>query len=561
MRLGRFAHLHLPGIKLAPFATHSDEHWHWELASFSQAQHIDGVTHTTGLHQQRTFLPAEPCASQAGNSVFFRCYRHGAYAVGSVGAFDQPFVASIWHIGDLGDVGVLECVKDRIPPGISLGLVSQRDDFLWIGRRVSPGGVSLKRSLRHICATMAAPLNIADLPEALVSAARAVKYPSARIIFYYVAMFGTVAIIGPFLPLWMEGRGLSPVEIGYILAAMSWVRVTVNPLAAHVADITGRRKRLAMLCAGFAFIAMAVLTQTYGFWGILAVLAVGNALQGPVLPVGENLCLLTIRARGLEYGFLRSWGSVAFIVVVTAAGFWLEGGSSNDVIYMLVGGLMLIFVAVAFLPDLRSPPRGDVGRKFASAPAWALLRDRRFQLLLLAAAANMSAHAALNGYSTIYWKAAGITESQISMLWSIGVVAEILLFWASVFLVRNFGPGGLMALGAAGGVIRWIGLGLTTDYELLLVFQSLHGLTFGAAHLGAMTYLQRHVPTSSSATGQALYSALGMGMAIAIMQPITGGIFEDHGGSTAFLMMAGLAGLGLIFALGLARRLGREGSE
>ena len=37
-------------------------------------------------------------------------------------AFDQAFMASIWHIGDLGDAGVLECVKDRIPPGVSLGL-------------------------------------------------------------------------------------------------------------------------------------------------------------------------------------------------------------------------------------------------------------------------------------------------------------------------------------------------------------------------------------------------------------------------------------------------------
>lgn len=464
-------------------------------------------------------------------------------------------MASIGHIGDLGDTGIDERVKHCVPPGVCGGLFRHGGEFLQIDRRDTPLDDSTENILRHNPAKMAAPSNMAELPESLVASAKAVRYPSARIIFYYVAMFGTVAIIGPFLPLWMEGRGLTPVEIGYILAAMSWVRVMVNPLAAHVADVTGRRKRLALLCAGGACIAMAVLTQTYGFWGILAVLAIGNALQGPVLPVGENLCLLTIRARGLEYGFLRSWGSVAFIVVVTATGFWLEGAPSDHVAYMLLGGLLLICVAVAFLPDLRSPPHENAGRKFAAAPAWALLRDRRFQLLLLAAAANMSAHAALNGYSTIYWKAAGISESQISMLWSVGVVAEILLFWGSVFLVRKFGPGGLMALGAAGGVIRWVGLGLTTDYELMLVFQSLHGLTFGAAHLGAMTYLQQHVPTSSSATGQALYSALGMGMAMAIMQPITGSIFESHGGGSAFLVMAGLAGLGLIFALFLTRRL------
>jgi len=39
------------------------------------------------------------------------------------------------------------------------------------------------------------------------------------------------------------------------------------------------------------------------------------------------------------------------------------------------------------------------------------------------------------------------------------------------------------------------------------------------------------------------------------MQPITGTLFENFGGSTAFFTMAGLASLGLIFAFGLMRKL------
>ncbi|MGZ0189380.1 MAG: MFS transporter, partial [Alphaproteobacteria bacterium] len=215
-----------------------------------------------------------------------------------------------------------------------------------------------------------------DMPEALVSAARAVKYPSARIIFYYVAMFGTVGVLGPFLPVWLNSRSLEPQEIGVIMAALSWTRVVVNPLAAHVADTTGRRKRLALLAASGACFGFAVLTQAYGFWGVLAVLTFTAACQGPVLPVGENLCLLTIRARGLEYGRLRSWGSVAFIAVVTAAGYWLETAPADHIIYMLIAGWLLILSAVFFLPDLRSPPRSAAERGFSKAPAWTLLRNR-----------------------------------------------------------------------------------------------------------------------------------------------------------------------------------------
>lgn len=388
------------------------------------------------------------------------------------------------------------------------------------------------------------------MPPALIEAANAVSYPSLRIVFYYVAMFGTVGVLGPFLPVWLEDRSLAPEEIGLIMAALSWTRVAVNPLAAHVADTTGRRKRLALLAAAGACVGLGLATGAYGFWAILAVLVFTAACQGPVLPVGENLCLLTIRVRGLEYGQLRAWGSVAFIAVVMAAGHWLETAPKQHIAYMLLAGWLLILASVFCLPDLRSPPR----QKARRAPALTLLRDRRFLLLLAAAAANMSAHAALNGFSTIHWLSAGISESDIGYLWSIGVVAEIILFWASAPIVRRLGPGWLMVLGAAGGVVRWLGLGLTTDFWALMALQSLHGLTFGAAHLGAMTYLQRYVPAESSATGQALYSALGMGVAMALMLPVTGWLYAEYAGG-AFLAMAGLAGVGCIFATMLARRL------
>lgn len=393
-----------------------------------------------------------------------------------------------------------------------------------------------------------------DMPPALAAAANAVSRPSLRIIFYYVAMFGTVGVLQPYLPTLLEARGLGATEIGIVMAVLTWTRVVVNPVAAHVADVTGRRKRLALIATTGACIGFAWLTGAYGFWGVLAALAFASACQGPVLPVGENLCLLTIRARGLEYGQLRAWGSVAFIAVSMAAGFWLETSPKDHIAWMLVLGWLVILASVACLPDLRAPASEDRARGFRAMPAFALLKDGRFRLLLAASAANMSAHAVLTGFSTIHWLKAGISESQIGYLWSIGVVAEIALFWASAPIVRRLGPGWLLALGAAGGVIRWTGLGLTTDFWAILALQSLHGLTFGAAHLGAMTYLQRHVPAEISASGQALYSALGMGVAMALMLPVAGWLYSEYEAG-AYFAMAGLAGIGVVLAAMLARSL------
>ncbi|MEQ9123532.1 MAG: MFS transporter, partial [Alphaproteobacteria bacterium] len=218
-----------------------------------------------------------------------------------------------------------------------------------------------------------------DMPEALVRAAAAVEFPSARIVFYYVAMFGTVGVLGPFLPVWLEDRAPSAPEIALVRGALSRSRVAVHPDAAHVADVTGRRKRLAMLAAAGACLGFALLSESYGFWAILAALVLTAACQGPVLPVGENLCLLTIRARGLEYGRLRAWGSVAFIVVVLSAGYYLDGAPKAHIVYLLLAGWTVIFLAVVCLPDLRSPPRVAHERGLKAGPAVSLLREPNFR--------------------------------------------------------------------------------------------------------------------------------------------------------------------------------------
>ena len=53
---------------------------------------------------------------------------------------------------------------------------------------------------------------------------------------FYGGFFLTAGILLPFWPLWLENRGLGPVQIGILLALGPWVRVLTNPLAAQLAD-------------------------------------------------------------------------------------------------------------------------------------------------------------------------------------------------------------------------------------------------------------------------------------------------------------------------------------
>jgi PPP family 3-phenylpropionic acid transporter len=187
----------------------------------------------------------------------------------------------------------------------------------------------------------------------------------------------------------------------------------------------------------------------------------------------------------------------------------------------------------------------------ASGPApWRLLHDRHLLLVLLAASLVQASHSAYYVAGTLYWRSLGHSSATIAWLWAEGVVAEIVLFWFGAGLVRRSGPLGLVTLGGLAGLARWSGTAFADSLAALVLLQAMHGLTFGAVHLGVMHFLQRSVPPALSATGQALYSTLaGLGMGIGMA---AAGVLYQRGAWLAWIAMAALATLGALIALRLA---------
>jgi hypothetical protein len=130
------------------------------------------------------------------------------------------------------------------------------------------------------------------------------------------------------------------------------------------------------------------------------------------------------------------------------------------------------------------------------------------------------------------------------MLWAEGTVAGILLFWHGQRLLARFGPDGLMMIGGAAGIIRWILSGRLTWLPSIVVLQPLHAFTFGASYLGAMHFLSRATPFSAAAGAQSIYVAVSSGLGGGLVMVLAGALYADYGGM-AYLFMAVLSAAGL----------------
>ncbi len=357
-----------------------------------------------------------------------------------------------------------------------------------------------------------------------------------------------VGVLLPFWPLWLAARGLGPGEIGAVLSAPLWVKVISNPLIAQAVDRRGERRRPMIVLSLGALAAYALFALAQGFLQLLAVSVLAGLFFAALNPLGENLTLLTAQARGLDYGRIRLWGSLAFIAASAGAGRLLAGRSGELVLGLVVAGLAIVLLACIALPDTRTARAAR-----PSAPLRRLLGQRTFLLFLAAASLIQASHAVYYGFATLHWRGLGLGAATIGWLWAEGVVAEIVLFAFSGAVVRKLGPARLLVLAGLAGLVRWSATGLTESLALLIVLQALHGFTFGAAHLGAMHFIARAVPPEISASAQSLYSALGMGVVFGLAMLASGALYASLAGA-AFHVMAAMAGLGAVLALILARR-------
>ena len=354
---------------------------------------------------------------------------------------------------------------------------------------------------------------------------------------FYGGFFLTAGILLPFWPLWLENRGLGAVQIGIILALGPWVRVLTNPVVAQVADRSGRAKTVLAIFAGLSFIAFAGFIPAHGFWWILAIGLLAAICFPAMMPIGESQVMAAVLRHKLDYGRIRLWGSITFIVGTLGAGRLLTDRDPD-----LILGLVLAALAITFVTTLTFPRQSNETVRVERGGIATLLRQPRFVLFVATASLLQASHAVYNGFSTLHWRAAGIRESMIGVLWAEGVVAEVLLFSASGFFVARLGPFGLLILAGICGVVRWTVLSQTTEIAALAVIQVLHAITFGAVHLGAMHFVARNAPPGLSATAQGLYaSASGFAMGLAMIG--AGSLFAAFGGQ-AFVAMAAISAFG-----------------
>lgn len=352
----------------------------------------------------------------------------------------------------------------------------------------------------------------------------------------YFTYFFCYGIYLPFWGVWLKGVGLDPEQIGLLLGCGMVARFVGSLfIASQVKNPAQLITALRLLALLTCFIAVGYWVGQQWMW-LLLVMTGFNLFFSPLVPLSDALAATWTQQIGLAYGPVRLWGSLAFVISSALTGMLVSAFSSQAILMLLSVGLVSMLAGMLLTPQTHPQGSERQGGVSGGWQAWRdLIKENAVWRFMVCVTLLQGAHAAYYSFSAIWWQESGYSASVVGYLWSLGVVAEIVVFALSHRLFPRWRARDLLLLSGLCALIRWSLLGASTALPLLIVAQILHCGSFTVCHLAAMRFIASRQGTDVIRL-QSLYSALAMGGGIAVMTMICGVLFTHLQGHLFWVM-------------------------
>ena len=374
--------------------------------------------------------------------------------------------------------------------------------------------------------------------------------PYWRLSGYYFFYFAFIGAFSPYFGLYLQSLSFSAWDIGLLMSQMQLMRLCAPYLWGVLADRLAQRVSVVRLAAVLSLIAFSAFFLVKSFPAMLVAMALLAFFWSAALPLVETVTFDHLRDQPGRYSRIRLWGSVGFIVAVMGTGALLDGLHLPSLLWVIVGTLTGILIYALAVPEAPAHASAD-----EHLPVGDIVRQTRVRALFAACFMMSAAHGALYVFYSIHLADHQYSKFLVGCLWSLGVLAEIIVFFFMSDLLRQFGLRAILLLSFAAATVRFLMIGWGVDWLLVIVLaQLLHGLTFGAYHAAAIAAINRWFPGRCQARGQALYSSVSFGAGGLVGGLLSGWTWERLGAAPTYALSSVFALVGLLFVAQWVRR-------
>ena len=196
----------------------------------------------------------------------------------------------------------------------------------------------------------------------------------------YFTYFFSYGIFLPFWSVWLKGIGLTPETIGVLLGAGLVARFLGSLLIApRVSDPSLLIKAVRIL-ALLTLVFVACFWVSHQFAWLMVVMVGFNLFFSPLVPLTDALANTWQKQITMDYGRVRLWGSIAFVIGSALVGKLVSLYDYRAILALLSIGIASMLLGMLLRPSVM--PQGE-NRQQESAgwPAWRSLVAQSWRFL------------------------------------------------------------------------------------------------------------------------------------------------------------------------------------
>lgn len=368
-------------------------------------------------------------------------------------------------------------------------------------------------------------------------------------------MFLQYAIWGAWLPLlWpflSDHRGLTGAQIGNIFAIGAVGAILAPFVAGQIADRYFSTEKFLGISHLLGALVVWRLAAVESYSAFLALSLVYSLIYAPTLSLTNSLAFHHIPDRDRDFGKVRVWGTVGWIVVGIGIGQWLlrrhtpQGAEAAEVLLAQAAGMgdafrlsAILGVAMGFY--CFSLPRTPPARSEQSNAALRALGEVKVQplltLFLLAVPISVIhqfyfVHTA--GFLQRFQTEAADAVNRVfgvggGGLMTVGQMSEILVLAAIPFVSGRISRKTLLAIGISAYLLRFLifAHGETLGLGAVVAGVALHGLCFGCFIFVAFMIVDEESSTDVKASAQSLFNVVIVGIGTIVGSKVAGWVAD-----------------------------------
>lgn len=328
--------------------------------------------------------------------------------------------------------------------------------------------------------------------------------------------FAVGGAVMPFVTLLLRDRGLSMGQIGVALACGAATMLVAPFFWGMLADRFLPLDRVFVLLNLLGAAALTVFALQHGVVALTIAYTIFFACFMPTLSLINALCFHHLPDPPNQFGRVRAWGSVGWILPFLPISLWLGFSGHADLTFVLwaAAGLCLAMAVLGlFLPH--TPPGAAHTNPGAMAYGPAvklLLADRNFLVLVAGMFLVSGSFSLLSYYSPPFLEDLGVPRPWIGPVQAIGVIPEIFLFLWQPMLLRRWNYTVILLLGCGALILRHVLYAVVREPWTLSISYLLAAFVIVFFHMGVSLLVNGMARLETRASAQTLLSLAGQGL-------------------------------------------------